>query len=291
MGGTTRLMATPRALALGVRLKHARLEAGYNQRELASRVGMDHSTVGRYETGEREPKPEKVAAILQACGVVGAAQDELVQMSRDLNGSHWTSVSLPERRLQLSALLEFERDAIRTWSIAPLLFPGRLQIDDYCRAIMTAAGHSPNEVEEMVALRMGRRELINRPDSRSLLVALISESVLHTTIGGPGVMDRQLRYLDAMTKHPNVEIRIIPAGAGWHPGLEGPFLLLEFGDPTDTTAVHHPPIVHLEARESSLFLHEPRNVAAYQMAVQMVLRVAMSPEESAGLIAREADNH
>lgn len=313
MPGTTRLMATPRSLALGVLLLRAREKAGFNQRELAERVGLNHSTVGRYETGERPPKPAKVAALLQACGVVGAEQDKLVRFASELNGSHWTSVNMPDRRLQLAALLEFERLATCAWSVAPLLVPGRLQTDDYARAIMTGAGLPSSEAEEMVTLRMGRRELVDHPDNPSKLVAIIGEFVLRNGVGGRGVMERQLRYLTAMANHPSVEIRVIPTDAGWHPALEGSFLLLDFAldtaggqletvgerDPDDdvyddeepgTHDHQQTPIVHLETRESSLFLHEPTNVAGYQQAVQMVLRAAMSPKDSVGLIAREADN-
>jgi transcriptional regulator with XRE-family HTH domain len=305
MVDTTRRMATPKALALGFRLREARVAAGLNQRDLAAKVGVDHSTVGRYETGERPPKPTKVASILTACGVVGEDHEELVRLSRELDGSHWTSIGLPERRLQLQALLEFERDAECATTVSPLLIPGQLQTDEYARAIMVDAEVPEDEIEERVRIRMGRRELITR-NGKSILRALIGESVLRTVIAGPDVMYRQLLLVMQMAEHPAVDVRIIPTVAGWHPGLEGPFLLLEFGDHTlepdpdsDPSEededrgdrrgrFYQRPIVHIEVRESSLFLHETSNVAAYQKAVHKVLRVAMSPADSVDLIAREA---
>lgn len=258
------------------------MNAGLNQRDLAMAVGVDHSTIGRYETGERPPKHDKVAAILTACSVVGEAREELLQMARDLNGSHWISIGLPGQRLQLQALLEFERDAEYAVSVSPLLIPGRLQTDEYARAIMTAAGVPEGEIEERVRIRMGRSELIKRTDRPSKFRALIGEAVLRTIIAGPDVMYRQLVHLLEMARNTAVDVRIVPASAGWHPGLEGPFLLLQFGD-------WQPPIVHLEARQSSLFLHLPQNVAVYEQAVHTVLRVAMSPEDSVELIATEAE--
>ena len=282
MVDTTREMATPMARALGVRLRQARTEAGLTVRDLADRVGVDHSTVVRYESGERPPKPEKVASLLTVCGVVGAEHEQFVQMAKDLDNRHWTSIGLPAQRLQLQALLEFEREATCMTGVSVLLIPGRLQTDEYARQIMVAGEVPAGEIEERVHIRMGRKDLISRAERPSSLRVLISEAVLRTTIGGPDTMYRQLSHILEMTQHPALEVRIIPSTVGWHPGLEGPFLLLEFNN-------WQPPLVHLEMRESSLFITEQVSVAAYQRAVHKILRVAMTPAESVDLIAREAE--
>jgi hypothetical protein len=79
-----------------------------------------------------------------------------------------------------------------------------------------------------------------------------------------------------MGERDNVTIRVVPKMSGWHPGLEGPFLLIE----SDLM-----PVVQLETSRSSLFLHEEKDMDAYRQAVEQVSNVAMSPADSAELIA------
>ena len=69
---------------------------------------------------------------------------------------------------------------------------------------------------------------------------------------------------------------MIPEHTGWHPGLEGPFMLAEFDERT--------PVVQLENRRSALFLHQPEDVAAYVEAVTIIGEVALSPQESSAVI-------
>jgi hypothetical protein len=69
----------------------------------------------------------------------------------------------------------------------------------------------------------------------------------------------------------------VPTSAGAHPGLEGPFVILEFdGDPA---------IVHLETRRGSAFLDEDEDIAETMLALQHLQRIALSSEDSLALLA------
>ncbi|WP_147275565.1 DUF5753 domain-containing protein [Halopolyspora algeriensis] len=102
---------------------------------------------------------------------------------------------------------------------------------------------------------------------------------LRQVIGAPEVMVEQLEYLGEMAKLPNVDLRVVPFSSGWHPALEGLFLLIE----SEQT-----PVVQLESRRSGLFLHEQEDVQSYREAADTVFRAAMSPEESSEFIAEIA---
>lgn len=91
------------------------------------------------------------------------------------------------------------------------------------------------------------------------------------------MMIEQLRFLPQAAEWPQVDLRIVSVGIGWHPGLEGPFLLVEFDD--------RAPVVQIENRRSALFFHEPDDVEAYQQAVNWVREVAMSPADTTRFIA------
>ncbi|MCU1686093.1 MAG: helix-turn-helix protein [Amycolatopsis sp.] len=271
MAGTT-----PKARAIGAELRRAREDAGLSARQLAIKLGVAHTTVGRWESGERGPRPTDVATVLTALGASNALREELVELSRDSDGRHWVASGLPEQQRQLAALLELERDANRIVNVSPLLIPGLLQTSGYARAIIGAGGVPADQVETRVAVRIGRRDVIMRRNP-AVLLAIIDESALRRNVGGPAVMVDQLRALDEASRWGNVEVRIVPVDAGWHPALEGPFVLIELADRS--------PVVQIENRRSALFFHEPVDVEAYQQAIKSVLNVALSPADSRGLIA------
>jgi hypothetical protein len=183
---------------------------------------------------------------------------------------------MPEQQQQLAALLEIENTATTITNWSPLLVPGLLQTGAYARAIMIGAEVPHDQIDMRVAVRVGRRETITRKNPVRL-VAVVYEPVLSQLIGGPDVMTDQLSALLEYGGRHNVELRVIPTRCGWHPGLEGPFSMYEF-DGRDA-------IVHIENRISGLFLHEPNEVEKYGSAAKKVVDLAMSPEETAELIA------
>jgi transcriptional regulator with XRE-family HTH domain len=268
--------ATPKSRAIGAELRRAREDSGLSGRQLAIKLGVAHTTVGRWESGERGPRPTDVATVLAALGASNELREELVELSRDSDGRHWVASGLPEQQRQLAALLELERDATRIVNVSPLIIPGLLQTADYARAIMTAADVPSCEIETRVAVRVGRRDVIMRRRPVELL-AIVDESALRRNIGGPVVMADQLRALDEASRWGNVDVRIVPVSVAWHPALEGPFLIIE--------SAGREPVVQIENRRSALFFHEPSDVEIYLQAIEKVLGVAMSPGDSQGLIA------
>ncbi|CAG0929333.1 hypothetical protein TFLX_01260 [Thermoflexales bacterium] len=56
--------------SLGQRLTEIRKEASLSQKELASRVGCDNSSISRIEGGTRLPTPAMLSRILKVCGAV-----------------------------------------------------------------------------------------------------------------------------------------------------------------------------------------------------------------------------
>ena len=191
MAGTS---GTPKAKALGARLRQARASSGLTVRALADRLGLSHSAISRWETGARNPKPEDVASVLAATGVSGDERTELLEMARGANGPHWLSSHSGDRERQLAALLDFEREAARITDVSPMLIPGLLQTADYARAIMVAGRIPTAEVETRVLVRVGRREAMTRRNPASLH-SLIGEAALRQRIGGDRVIVDQLHHL------------------------------------------------------------------------------------------------
>ncbi|RZS41189.1 transcriptional regulator with XRE-family HTH domain [Herbihabitans rhizosphaerae] len=274
---------TPKARALGAALRQARQANGMILRELGAAIGRDIGVISRWENGERTPKPEQVAQILTKLGVTGERYDEIMTLAYRTGESQWVATTLPERRQQMVAYVDWEQNARQIVEVAPLLIPGLLQVPDYVRGIMTDAGVSASEIASRVTERIGRRDVITKRNPASLLV-LLGHATLRQDIGGRDVTIEQLQHLLTMATCDNIELRLIPDHRGWHPGLDGTFALIEAKRPTDSGRTRSS-VVFAGTRLADLMLHEDTDVAAYRRAIDKIMAIALPPESSARIIA------
>lgn len=238
---------------------------------MAKELGVGHAKLSLVERGQRVPTTEDVASMLAVLNVTGAERDRLIEMARLAEEPNWVASGVPGIAEQLAALMELERTSERMINCSPLLIPGLLQTGDYARGIL---GNNPS-ADTQVAMRLGRRDVLTRRNPVEF-TALIGEGALRQPIAEPDVMVDQLKELIAISDRPNVTIRIIPAHTGFHPGLLGPFLVMHFAKSA--------PIVHLERHRKSTFLYD-EDVPAFVEAADKVAEIAMSPADSAELIA------
>jgi transcriptional regulator with XRE-family HTH domain len=272
---------TPKARALGAALRKARDDKGMILRQLGAAVDRDIGVLSRWENGERIPKPEQVAQILAVLGVNGQRYEEIMTLAYGTAESQWVATSLPEQREQTAAYLDWEQSASRIVEVAPLLIPGLLQTSGYVRAIMSIPDVPSAEMPTRVSSRLGRRDVITRKRNPAQLLVLLGRAALNQDIGGKQVLIDQLQDLLEVAARPNVELRIIPDYSGWHPGLEGPFALIESKRDSAATAS----IVFVGTRRSDLMLHEKKDVDAYRWAIDRIMEVSLEPGVSANLIA------
>lgn len=270
-----------KAVTLGAQMREARLTylPDSSARSMCKPLEVQHPTVSRWETGERAPRPEDVAAYMMAIGAPAELREKLVDMARDTGGKRWLAMNasgIPEQQGPFAAMLEIERTAWRITHVAPLLMPGMLQRSDYARAVFVGAGVPADQIDMRVAVRIGRQAVLTRPKPLRFR-AFIWEPVLYTRLGG---MEDQLQHLLDVAERPNVDIRIIPTDAEWNPGWEGPFSLAEF--PTES---ERGPVVQLENKISALYLDDPEEVAPYQRDSVRAEEVAISSEATKELIA------
>jgi transcriptional regulator with XRE-family HTH domain len=267
---------TPKARALGKALRKAREDRGYGLREFAKVLERDPGVLSRWETGDRIPASDQVVQYLTRLEVIGGQYDEIMELTRATDEPRWLAISVPEQRQQFDALLDFEQHASVITSLAPLLVPGLLQTNGYIRAIMSAGEIPEREIPRRIAMRIGRKDVLTRPEPVRL-AAFVGEGALCQLIGTRAVMAEQLRHLRDAMRWPNVTLRVIPFDSGWHPALEGSCLVIDSDESQ--------PVVHLNLRDSVLFLHEEDDVDRYRHAVDKVERVALNQRDSAEVIA------
>ena len=112
-----------------------------------------------------------------------------------------------------------------------MVVPGLLQTETYARAVLsTRVGATTEELDETVAARLERQQILNREHPPELWV-LLDEAVLRRPVGGPMVMVGQLEYLVTAAKRPHIVLQVIPLAAGAHEGMRGgAFVLADFAD-------------------------------------------------------------
>jgi transcriptional regulator with XRE-family HTH domain len=252
----------PRRL-LGAQLRRLREERGITLEDAGEVIRASGSKMSRLETGRVGFKDRDVADLQQRAA--------LHQLARGASSHGWWHDYSDVMPAWFESYVGLEEAAvsIRTYEIQ--FVPGLLQTEDYARAV-TLLGHDgepSEEIEQRVALRMGRQALLTGPNPTHLW-AVLDEAVLRRPAGRPGVMRRQLQQILQAAERPNVTIQVIPFSAGAHAAAGGPFSILRFAE-RDL-----PDVVYLEQLTSALYLDKRETVDHY-MAVMERLCLEATP--------------
>ncbi|HET9142331.1 helix-turn-helix transcriptional regulator [Actinophytocola sp.] len=262
-------------------LRRLREESGLTEDDVAKRLGVSRSTVSRVETGKRGLTSEDLASMLTLYGTARPLRKALLKLHAEVDKPGLIDRGELHVHEDLEKWIGFEQDADHIYNYQPLLVPGLMQTFPYARAVIAGADLSLNDqdIDDRVAARIARQALVHRVDSPRLEVVL-HEAALHQRVGGEGVMRDQLGYLIESSFRPAVTLRVVPGHVGAHPGMNGPFVIMEYSG--------LPSLVLLENKVASLYLEEPDDIRAYKLAYEGLLAVALSPERSVDLISKVA---
>ncbi|MFD7842732.1 helix-turn-helix domain-containing protein [Nocardia sp. NPDC059764] len=186
--------------------------------------------------------------------------------------------------------LKLETGARRMTSHQLALIPGILQTSQYRRAIIMATMPGLSAVDIERRLELAARRQARLVDDDLHLDALISMSVLHHQPGGAPAMVEQLNRLAELSERPNVSIRVVPHGAGMHPGLVvQSFTLLDF--PPTASRLIEPPVVYTEGAEGALYLERDDVITRYRQAIEGIQKVALDDDDTKELVLKMAKEY
>ncbi|OEV00954.1 DNA-binding protein [Streptomyces qinglanensis] len=253
----------------GKLLRKFRLAAGYSQEALAPLLGYSAEQLASVEQGRR---PAKAPLTLAAERVLDAG-DVLSTLQEDVDFA-----KLPPFFRDF-VLLEME--AVSRFDINPMLIPGLLQTEGYARSLME--GHVPtldqDAIDTSVEIRMGRQKLL----AKSPLVDfsfVIGEEALRQQLGGSDTMREQYRHLLAMGRLRNVALQVMPIGKGFHPGLNGGFVLVETSE--------HRQYGYFESQDIGHVVSDSKQVSTFALRYGKLRSQALNVEESAAFIEQLA---
>ncbi|MFD8521634.1 helix-turn-helix domain-containing protein [Streptomyces capillispiralis] len=253
--------------AYGKLLQHLRKRAGLNQQQLGEAMGYSLEQVASVEQGRRPAKAAFTRAagrVLEAGALLEVLQDEVDR------------AKLP-RFFRNFALIEAE--AVSRFSYDPLLVPGLLQTEAYARAVF--AGHCPPLSEDIIdqhaEARLSRQKLLARVPLAELSF-IVSEEALRNPVGDEEVMRGQWQRLLEVGALRNVEVQVMPAAAGFHPGLNGPFVVMETSE-----RLH---LGYIESQEVGCVVRDPTEVSAFGLRYGKLRSQALNSADSARFIER-----
>jgi transcriptional regulator with XRE-family HTH domain len=237
-------MTVPRSPAfaarmLGQELVKLRVQAGLSLADVDGRMpDMSVSKLGRLERGEGgKPKIRDVEALLVEYG----ADEETERSIRSLTDAaraaqRWFNPGVLTRSFRPLMALEESALRHRNWQCQHV--PGLLQTEDYARAVLeTNIDASPEEVEHRLRHRLHRQTLLDSDDPITLW-AILDEDVLHRPVGGAEVMRAQLAHLSRAARKPHISVQVVPRDKGAHGGMGVGFMILDFPEEADMTAVY-----------------------------------------------------
>jgi Domain of unknown function (DUF5753)/Helix-turn-helix domain len=256
----------------GAELRYYRAKAGLSQDQLGARVYCSGDLVGKVETGQRVPTREFTVA----CDAVPEldTRGALMRLWEHLQ-EHLTYRATPGW-FRVWAAIERRATALRSWE--PLLIPGLLQTAGYAREVYRRGlpNDSDGGIEERVAARMERQQILDRDDP-PLLLAVIDEGALRRVVGSPALMREQLAHLLKMAERPKVMLQVVPLDAGPHPGMAGPMMIASCDGVPD--------VAYLDTAMEGQLVERPDDVAAVAVLFDTLRMEALPGRASMKLIA------
>jgi hypothetical protein len=277
-GGPTALR-----IMLGGHLRRMREAAKISRADAGWQIRASESKVSRMELGRVGFKERDVSDLLELYGLTDEQERvRLMELARAANNPGWWSRYgdvMPNWFANFVGL-EVAAKLIRTYEV--LFVPGLLQTEAYARAVVQLgkAYLPPEEIEQRVALRVTRQQILTRANPVRLWV-VIDESVLWRPIGGNEAMCEQIEHLLTVSQQPNVTLQVMPFSRVGYPGAGGAFTIMRFpeGDLPD--------VVYIEHAASALFLDKLEDLDEYA-AIMEALTIAAAPVNDTPAILTEA---
>ncbi|MET9845157.1 helix-turn-helix domain-containing protein [Streptomyces ossamyceticus] len=249
-------------------LKLWREAAGLTQAEFGAAIGYGEELVSSVERGRRIPRPEYLDQADEALGANG----KIIAMKRDL-----AEVRYPKKVRDVKRL---EAEAVEICSYNNSVIDGLLQTEEYARAVFGSRRppFKEDELEQRVAARLARQEIIENPTSLPVLSFVQCESTLRRPYGGKMVMRRQLERLLQLGQLRNVDVQVMPLDREGNAGVDGPFRVLRLNDGST--------VGYNEVQLISRAIAEPKLIQILDIRYGTIRSQALTPHESLAFIEK-----
>jgi len=205
--------------------------------------------------------------IQELARLYGAPEDlvaELARMAKESLEPGWWEPFTTAIFKDFSLLLDLEQAYDRVWIYASELAPGLFQERDYMKGIFEGF----EAAREAIELREQRQVKFWARDPAPEIIVVMNEAVLRR-----GMTPGQLERLRREARRPNVDIRVLPFGAGMHQSMEGSYMIMDFPDEDDSD------VVYLESRDGCRYEEAAGTVARFRRTLSATRQLAIPLEE------------
>jgi transcriptional regulator with XRE-family HTH domain len=198
-------------MVVGAQLRRLREAKGISATDAAYAIRATHSKISRMELGRVSFRPRDIADLLTMYGVHDQQErSAFLALATEANVPGWwhDSADLLPSWFEPYLGLEEAASIIRNYEVQ--FVPGQLQTADYARAVIRLRypEAAEEEIDRRTALRVGRQQVLNRPDGPRFW-AVLDEAVLRRPLGGPRVMRDQIDHLIQAAARPNLTVQVV----------------------------------------------------------------------------------
>ncbi|MCW6003747.1 helix-turn-helix transcriptional regulator [Micromonospora sp. CPCC 205371] len=266
-------------------MRKLRDDRGLTLKYVAGYLGVEFSTLARYERAEWPFRRDHVAALLDMYGVYDDREREaLVALSANAGrANHWYLDGVePEAKLGPMPDRWWIHDrAEEICFYSPTVLPEVVQTTAYLDEVMASVRpHKPPSPGERSKrahdISVRAKALTSREGPRLRIV--VDEAVLRRPVAGRAALKAQLEHLvNLLRMHPTVDLQVLPEKATAHPGLYGGFTIYRMPQP-------YPEVVFVEHLGGALLI-ETDGAEEYSKAFNhLAMEVADSPTDSIALL-------
>jgi transcriptional regulator with XRE-family HTH domain len=262
--------------ALGQRLRELRRQAQLTGKELAESLSWQASKISKIENGKQTPTDDDIKMWTRATNAEHETDALLASLhTLEVQHAEWQRVlkaGMLSHQLELS-----KQDAMTKLyrSFEPAVVPGLLQTPEFARALFSRAivvHQVPNDVNDAVAKRMQRQEMLYRADKAFHFV--VTEATLRYRLCSVEIMLGQLDRLVSLTSLRNVRLGVI--------GYETQYVV----DPRHGFMIYNADHVRVETYTAELNLRQPHEIELYTATFEKLAAVASYGSAARAIINR-----
>ncbi|MER6530387.1 helix-turn-helix transcriptional regulator [Streptomyces sp. NPDC001508] len=263
---------------LGAALRALRQASGKEAKAVARSALMSTSKLSKIETGKTAPTVADVESILTAIGVSDEVKAEYLGVVR-ASTTETTAWRLVRRMgvhkaQQQTRALESQMTLPRLFQ--PALIPGLLQTPEYIRAILSRHDLTEDVLTRTTTARLERQQVLY--DSTKELHFIITENVLRWRIVSAPRMAEQIGRLIALSRLPNIDMRVVPFAAEQRDIANHAFVIRD-----DRT-------VTVETVHAELVVTDPRDVSQYVKKFEGFASVALTGNDMRSMLGSVQDD-
>ncbi|MGH3925535.1 MAG: helix-turn-helix domain-containing protein [Pseudonocardiaceae bacterium] len=273
---------SPQRARLGAKLRELRATTFRSGSAMAEHLGWQQTRVNKLEHGYQLPSPEDLDAWVAAVDAgphVRVELGDLLTHAR-IHYSSWSEVyrcgGIADRQAEIGAA---EAGAALLRGYQPSLIPGIVQTVPYARELLTIpggpvlTGATPERIEELIAERVKRQELLYQPGQHMQIV--LGEAALTVHFGAVDTLLGQLDRLMTLAGLPSLDLRVLPRA------VASPVMPLS-GFWLDENAVY------LETLTGEQQFTGLDDIAVYGKAFELLHGIALAGQDAVALIHRVA---